>query len=127
MVVHPTFLGLYPLRVVTLSLLVCVTGISMCSDNCIADCPHSGARVRIPLRQPDLGNLGSFCPRVNRTLRIAYNNESMPYFDLKQGRADIDTLEGAVLQIFIDRHNVTPEYMYGNYEWGSLDPDTGQY
>ena len=103
----------------------------MCSHNCgrypshIADCPHSGARVRIPLRKPGLASLDSYCPNVTRTLKIAYNNESMPYFDLKQDRANIDTLEGAVLQIFIDRHDVTPVYMYGNYEWGSLDPETG--
>ena len=23
------------------------------------------------------------------------------------------------------RYDLTPIYMYGNYEWGSLDPDTG--
>ena len=49
----------------------------------------------------------------------------MPYFDLKHGHADTDTLEGAILDIFIERQNVTPVYMYGNYEWGSIDPDTG--
>ena len=58
--------------------------------------------------------------------RIAYNNESMPYFDLKHGHADTDTLEGAILDIFIEKQNVTPVYMYGNYEWGSIDPDTGR-
>ena len=49
----------------------------------------------------------------------------MPYFDLKNGMADTDTLEGAVLQLFLDKNNIEPHYMYGNYEWGSIDPDTG--
>ena len=49
----------------------------------------------------------------------------MPYFDLKDDKADTDTLEGAVLQLFLDQNHVEPFYMYGNYEWGSIDPITG--
>ena len=44
---------------------------------------------------------------------------------VRDGAADTDTLEGFVLQLFIDKHNITPIYMYGNYEWGSIDPLTG--
>lgn len=79
------------------------------------------------LRSTKIEKLVTKCPRQQRVLRIAYNNESMPYFDLKHGHADTDTLEGAILQVFLERHNITPVYMYGNYEWGSLDPDTGRW
>ena len=79
------------------------------------------------LRSPETEKLVTKCPKQKRVLRIAYNNESMPYFDLKNGQADTDTLEGAILHIFLERHNITPVYMYGNYEWGSLDPDTGRW
>ena len=49
----------------------------------------------------------------------------MPYFDLTGGQAAVDTLEGAVLQLFLDKYEISPVYMYGNYQWGSLDPHTG--
>ena len=37
---------------------------------------------------------------------MAFNNESLPYFDLKDGQADVDTLEGAVLQLFLDKYQI---------------------
>ena len=37
----------------------------------------------------------------------------------------MDTLEGVVLQLFLDKYQISPVYMYGNYKWGSLDPQTG--
>lgn len=37
----------------------------------------------------------------------------------------MDTLEGAVLKLFLDKYDVSPVYMYGNYQWGSLDSETG--
>ena len=45
-------------------------------------------------------------PRVPRQLRVAFNNESLPYFDLKEGKADVSTLEGAVLQLFLDKYQI---------------------
>ena len=83
--------------------------------------------MQLALRAPGLATMAASCTREGRVLRIAYNNESMPYFDLKHGRADTDTLEGAILDIFLERHKINPVYMYGNYEWGSLDPDTGRW
>ena len=83
--------------------------------------------MQLALRAPGLATMAASCTREGRVLRIAYNNESMPYFDLKHGRADTDTLEGAILEIFLERHKINPVYMYGNYEWGSLDPDTGRW
>ena len=46
------------------------------------------------------------CPRIPSQLRVAFNNESLPYFDLKDGQADVDTLEGAVLQLFLDKYQI---------------------
>ena len=69
-------------------------------------CPDSGARVDLVVRTLDTMtqvSLENYCPHVTRQLRIAYNNESMPYFDLQHNHADTATLEGAILQIFIDR------------------------
>ena len=65
----------------------------------ISVCPQTAARVKIPLRKHVLGSLFNYCPPASQTLRIAYNNESMPYFDIKHGTADTDTLEGAILQV----------------------------
>ena len=46
------------------------------------------------------------CARIPRQLRVAFNNESLPYFDLKEGQADVDTLEGAVLQLFLEKYQI---------------------
>ena len=88
-------------------------------------CPNSEVVVKKTWEQLNILRLQELCPPEKQQLRIAYNNESMPYFDLKNGMADTDTLEGAVLQLFLDKNNIEPHYMYGNYEWGSIDPDTG--
>ena len=88
-------------------------------------CPNSMLIVRKTWQQCENLRMKDMCPQERQELRIAYNNESMPYFDLKEGRADTDTLEGAVLQLFLEKNNIEPYYMYGNYEWGSIDPDTG--
>ena len=88
-------------------------------------CPSTGEMVPKTWQQRKNLKFNKICPETKQQLRIAYNNESMPYFDLKNGNADTDTLEGAVLQMFLDRNNIEPLYMYGNYEWGSIDPSTG--
>ena len=88
-------------------------------------CPNSGDIVRKTWQQSANLRVKEICPHEKEHLKIAYNNESMPYFDLKDGNADVDTLEGAVLQIFLDKNNIQPVYMYGHYEWGSMDPLSG--
>ena len=90
-------------------------------------CPSSGGEVRVSLRDPQLPSLAARCPDRGRVLRVAYNNESMPYFDLRHGEADPATLEGAILQLFVARHGLRPVYMYGGYEWGSWDPAAGRW
>ena len=90
-------------------------------------CPSSGGEVRVSLRDPQLPSLAARCPARGRVLRVAYNNESMPYFDLRHGEADPATLEGAILQLFVARHGLRPVYMYGGYEWGSWDPAAGRW
>ena len=88
-------------------------------------CQNSDMIVKKTWQQIEHLRMKDLCPQEKQELRIAYNNESMPYFDLNEGMADTDTLEGAVLQLFLEKNNIEPYYMYGNYEWGSIDPDTG--
>ena len=99
-----------------------ITCSTLTTASLVSVCPPSPLITRVSLRssKPVLS-----CPRIPRQLRVAYNNESLPYFDLKEGQADVSTLEGAVLQLFLDKYQISPVYMYGNYEWGSLDPETG--
>ena len=87
-------------------------------------CPNTGKIVKKTWRQSENWKLREICQKNKEKLRIAYNNV-MPYFDLKNGKADMDTLEGFVLQLLLDNHNIEPVYMNGDYEWGSIDPETG--
>ena len=57
------------------------------------------------------------CSIKNKKLKISYN-ELKPYFSVKNSEILKDTIEGVVIQSFIDKNNLTTELKNENFKWG---------
>ena len=57
---------------------------------------------------------------MNRKLKISYN-ESPPHFSVENNQIVKDTVEGAVIQIFIDKNNLTTELSNEQWTWDRKD------
>ena len=58
------------------------------------------------------------CSLRNKKLKISYN-DLKPYFSVKNDEILKDTIEGAVIQSFIDKNNLSTELIDENHKWGS--------
>ena len=65
-------------------------------------------------------NFKEICPSRENTLRIAYNID-LPFFNLENSTADMDTIEAIVIDTFLEKHKLTAEWDDAQGSWGSRD------
>ena len=53
-------------------------------------------------------------------MRISYNDYK-PYFSFKNDQIDLDTMEGVVIENFVEANNLTTEFVDENFKFGSKD------
>ena len=60
------------------------------------------------------------CSIQNKHLRISYNSLK-PFFNSENNKIASDTIEGAAILTFIEKHNLTTQLINENYKWGKKD------
>ena len=71
-----------------------------------------------------LGHVSDMCSMKNKEIRIAYN-KSPPLFDVNNQQVDSATLEGAILDTFIEKYNLRPIFIHAKQVWGVRNETTG--
>ena len=71
-----------------------------------------------------LGHVDDMCSMRNREIRIAYN-KSPPLFDVNNLKVDSATLEGAVLDTFLEKYSLRPSFVHGKQRWGGKNETSG--
>ena len=51
-------------------------------------------------------------------IKIAYNTD-LPFFNLKDGMPDMDTIEAILIQTFLEKHNLSATWDDAGGSWGS--------
>ena len=57
---------------------------------------------------------------MNKKLRISHNNGS-PFFSVENNQIVKDTLEGFSIQSFVEKNNLTTEFIDEKMIWGNRD------
>ena len=65
-------------------------------------------------------NFKEICSSRENILRIAYNID-LPFFNLENGMADMDTIEAIFIDTFLEKHKLTAEWDDAQGSWGSRD------
>ena len=65
------------------------------------------------------------CDKIRgRKIRISYNYK-VSFWDMKNSnQIDTGTIEGNLMNTFIVKNKLVPEYINANFKWGSLDKET---
>ena len=71
-----------------------------------------------------LGPVDDMCSMKNKEIRIAFN-KAPPMFDVNEGKVESATLEGAVLDIFLEKNNLRPTFIHAKQIWGKQDETSG--
>ncbi|XP_023342632.1 glutamate [NMDA] receptor subunit 1 [Eurytemora carolleeae] len=61
----------------------------------------------------------------NKKIRIKHNNYMPRFFMLTETRCNEDTFEGLYMQLFLDKLNLTAEFIFAFTNWGRLNVETG--
>ena len=68
----------------------------------------------------DLIHKKQICSKQNRQLRISYNVKDI-FVNFKNNVIDRDTIEGIAIGSFIDKYNLTAEWIDEGWIWGGKD------
>ena len=58
------------------------------------------------------------CSTKQEMIKIAYNTD-LPFFTLKDGQPDMDTIEAILIQTFLEKHNLSATWDDAGGRWGS--------
>ena len=59
-----------------------------------------------------------------KTIRISYNNWATMFEMKNSNEIDTGSTEGYLMNTFIIKNQLVPEYINANFKWGSLDKET---
>ena len=71
-----------------------------------------------------LGQVEDMCSMRNKEIRIAHNNVP-PMFAVNNNEVDSDTLEGAVLDTFLEKYSLRPTFINAKQVWGIKNETSG--
>ena len=71
-----------------------------------------------------LGHVEEMCSMKNKEIKIAYN-KSPPFFDVKNQKVESATIEGAVLDTFLEKYNLRPTFIHAKQVWGTKNETSG--
>ena len=69
---------------------------------------------------PDLKETKPICGIKNKKLRISYN-DVRPFFSVENNQIVNDTFEGDSIKSFINKNNLTLEFIDEDMTWGNRD------
>ena len=71
-----------------------------------------------------LGHVNEMCSMKNKEIKIAYNIGGI-VFSVKNQEVESATLEGAVLDTFLEKYNLRPTFIHAKQVWGAKNEISG--